>query len=264
MTDTPLLLHRQGTVVELTLNRPDVLNAMNHALVSALTGTLRELSADDSVRVIILTGAGRAFSCGLDLKELSAPGAMEKFDWHDEGSLFAVAHACPHPIISAVNGFAITGGLELAMLGDFLIASDKAVFADTHARVGLTPSWGLTQVLPRLIGVNRARQMSLTGEFVSAETAEKWGLVNEMVPDGQLMDRARALAGQIAETDRSTMVNIRGLIGQSQELLFKAAMAREFEVFDAHIAQVSSKDLAQNREKVTARGKALTREKTPD
>ena len=215
MTETPILLCRNGAVAEITLNRPEALNAMSHALVSALTQTIRNLSADTDLRAIILTGTGRAFCCGLDLKELATPGATQAFDWHGAGSLAATLRACPHPVISAVNGYAITGGLELALLGDFLIADPAAQFADTHARVGITPSWGLTQVLPRLIGINRARQMSLTGEFIDARTACGWGLVNEVVAEGALMPRARALATQIAETDRSTLGKIRALIAPS-------------------------------------------------
>jgi enoyl-CoA hydratase len=258
MTDAPVLTHRNGAVAEITLNRPEALNAMSQALVASLTQVVRDLSAAPQVRAIILTGAGRAFCCGLDLKELATkPGALSAFDWHGSGSLASVIRACPHPIISAVNGFAITGGLELALLGDFLIADPKAQFADTHARVGITPSWGLTQTLPRLIGTNRARQMSLTGEFVDAETACNWGLVNEVTPEGQLMDRARALAVQISETDRSTMGKIRGLIGLSDQISLEDALTREAEVFDAHIAQVSPTVVGENRKVVTARGRAV-------
>lgn len=265
MTDSPILTHRLGAVVELTLNRPGALNAMSRRLVSDLAQAIQDVSRDDTVRAIVLTGAGRAFCCGLDLKELSEDiGAIGKFDWHGPNSLLSVARACPHPIISAVNGFAITGGLELALLGDFLIASDTAKFADTHARMGITPSWGLTQVLPRLIGVNRARQMSLTGGFVDANTALQWGLVNEVVPANQLLERAHALAEQIAETDRPTMGKIRDLIAQSAELPLGAGLDRESEVFDAHIAQVSPEDVATRRAQVTERGRRMTASHKPE
>lgn len=258
MTDTPLLIHRDGAVVELTLNRPEKLNALNAALVGALTETITDLGRDDTVRAIILTGAGRAFSCGVDLKELSQGSDVKQgFAWHGPDSLFDIARNCPHPIVTAVNGFAITGGLELAMLGDFLIASDEAVFADTHARVGITPSWGMTQILPRLVGINRARQMSLTGEFVDANRACDWGLVNEVTSADDLLARARALAHQIAETDQTTMTRIRGLIGESAHHTLDAALAREVAVFDTHMASVSPSDVAAGRERVTARGQKL-------
>lgn len=264
MTDTLVLVKRDDQVAEITLNRPDALNALSAGLVDALKDAFRDLSADDTVRAIILTGAGRAFSCGVDLKEISqSTDAIQKFDWHGENSLYDVVQACPHPVISAVNGYAITGGLELALLADFIIASESAVFADTHARVGITPSWGMTQILPRLIGINRARQMSLTGEFVDANKASDWGLANEVVPSDQLMDRARALARQICETDRSTMTKIRDLIADSAELPLSASMSRETAVFDDHIATVSSADVDKGRTRVTERGRKLAGTHTP-
>ena len=265
MTQAPILIDQDGPVVVITLNRPDALNAMSQALISDLSDAIRNLGQDDTVRAIILTGVGRAFSCGLDLKELSdKPGAIADLNWHGDDSLAGVMRACPHPIISAVNGFAITGGLELAMLADFIIAAPEAKFGDTHARVAITPAWGLTQVLPRLIGVNRARQMSLTGEFVDAETACAWGLVNEVTPPGQLMDRARAIASQIAETDRATMGKIRTLITQSSEQGLAASLALEIEVFDEHIQQVTPGGVANSRKEVTQRGQAIAGQKKAD
>lgn len=261
MTEAPILMHRDGAVATITLNRPEALNAISAAMVTALKTAFADLSADDSVRAIVLTGSGRAFSCGVDLKELSqTPDAIEKFDWHGGASLYDTIRACPHPLISAVNGYAITGGLELALMADFIVASEAAVFADTHARVGITPSWGMTQVLPRLIGINRARQMSLTGEFVDAKKACAWGLANEVVPADELPDRARALAVQISETDRSTMTRIRDLIAVSAELPFTESMARETAVFDTHIATVSAQDVAEGRSRVSARGQKLARD----
>ncbi len=249
---------RTGTVAILTLNRPDALNALSHRLVNELTLAIKRLSEESGVRAIILTGKGRAFSVGVDLKEMSRDDdAMTQFVWHGPNSLFAVARACTKPIISAVNGYAITGGLELALLGDFLIASDAAVFADTHARVGITPSWGMTQILPRLIGINRARQMSLTGEFVSSDKALQWGLVNEVVPDEALMDRALELGEHIATTDPITMGRIRRLIEDGTDLPLGEAMAREAQVFDLHISQVSAADVAAGRDRATARGRQM-------
>ena len=258
MTSDSLVLSKDGAIATITLNRPDALNALSRELISDLIATFRALSDDDDLRAIILTGAGRAFSCGVDLKELSQSEEVKShFEWHGDDSLFDVVRACPHPLITAVNGYAITGGMEVAMMADFMIASDAAVFADTHSRVGITPSWGMTQVLPRLIGINRARQMSLTGEFVDAQTALSWGLVNEVVPADRLLDRARELAGQIAETDRSTMSRIRGLIADSAETSLTEGLARETEVFDGHMSQVSPENVAAGREKVTQRGRQI-------
>ena len=115
------------------------------------------------------------------------------------------------PRIGAVNGPAVTGGLELALGCDFLVASERATFADTHARVGVMPAGGMTIRLPELIGVNRARQMSLTGDFVDATTACAWGLVNEVVPHERLLSRALELAGSIAESDPAAISEVRSM-----------------------------------------------------
>lgn len=256
-----LVVDRRGPVAELTLNRPEKLNALNRELISQVTNAVRELSGASGVRAIVLTGAGRAFCAGIDLKELSVSSGVTGNDtWSEADNLLDAMRACPHPVIAAVNGFAVTGGLEIALMADFLIASDTARFADTHARVGITPSWGMTQILPRLIGINRARQMSLTGEFLSAETARDWGLVNEVVAADALMPRARDLAGQIAETDRATMVRIRDLINLSAELPLSEALQREVGVFERHIQTVTPEGVEKGREAVTNRGRTLNRQ----
>lgn len=261
MTDL-LLETRQGAVVTLVLNRPEAMNALSRALIAALSGRIKTLSQDDSLRAIVLTGQGRAFSAGVDLKELAAAGDVSNaLDWSGSDSLHDIIRACPHPVIAAINGFAVTGGLELALMADFLIAGPEARFADTHARVGITPSWGMTQILPRLIGINRARQMSLTGGFVDAETALAWGLVNEIV-QGDLLARAQELAQQIAETDPKTMTRIRALIGQSAETTLSDGLAREVAQFSNHIAGVTAQSVGESRQKVTARGRALNSTKS--
>ncbi|MEX0286143.1 MAG: enoyl-CoA hydratase [Paracoccaceae bacterium] len=258
MSDEVLLVNRDGPVVELTLNRPKVMNAMNQALVARLTEVMKTLETDKDLRAIILTGNGRAFSAGVDLKELSEkPGAIEDMKWYGDDSVFDLMRRSQIPMIAAINGVAVTGGLELAMMSDFMIASDAARFADTHARVGITPSWGMTQVLPLLIGINRARQMSLTGEFVSAQKACDWGLVNEVVPADQLMTRARALAAQIAETDHVTMSRLRTLINASAETTLSEGLACEVELFDTHLAGVTPDQVGTNRAKVTERGRKI-------
>lgn len=252
-----LIEQRDGPICTLVLNRPEAMNALSRALIGALTERFRALSEDDSLRAIVLTGQGRAFCAGVDLKELSQAGDVSNaLNWSGSDNLHDVIRACPHPVIAAVNGFAVTGGLELALMADFLIASPDARFADTHARVGITPSWGMTQVLPRLIGINRARQMSLTGGFVEAQTALDWGLVNEIATDG-VVARAQELAHQIAETDLKTMTRLRQLIGQSAETTLSEGLSQEVSLFATHIAGVTAQGVGENRQKVTARGRAL-------
>src|SRR5262249_22598137 len=160
------------------------MNALSKALRAALHQGLQELEADPAIRAIVLTGAGeRAFTAGLDLKELgSDPDGMTAANAPDPAlNPVAAVLACRKPVVGAINGAAITGGFELALACDVLICSSAARFADTHARVGIAPGWGLSQRLSRLIGPYRAKQLSLTGNFLDARTAEAWGLVNMVV-----------------------------------------------------------------------------------
>src|SRR5215207_6877498 len=193
----------EGPVATVTLNRPDARNALNRALRKALPTALRELDHRDDVAAIVLTGADPAFCAGLDLKELAGGGdALRETgatggDRRQRGPFPEMAT----PVIGAINGVAITGGFELALACDFLIASERARFADTHARVGIMPGWGLTVLLPEAIGFRRAKEMSTTGNFLDAETALAWGLVNHVVPHDDLLPFCRNLAGDIATID---------------------------------------------------------------
>ena len=248
-----LLSERDGDVLILTLNRPDALNALSLALEAEISAAFREVAPD--VRVIVLTGAGRAFTAGVDLKELEEVGT-EARDWLGPESLFEIVRASPVPVIAAVNGFAITGGLELALMADFILAGESAKFADTHARVGLTPSWGCTQLLSRRIGIARAKQMSLTGQFIDGQTACDWGLANEVVADDGLRARAVALAQDIASTHAPTVAKIRGLIERGAGVALERGLALEAEIFAEHIKTLTREAVAERRGGVQARGRA--------
>jgi enoyl-CoA hydratase len=206
-------------VAVVTLNRPDQRNALNRAIRTQLPQAIADLDGDDGVDVMILTGADPAFSAGVDLKEFGAgagtdsgtarsPGGAPRSA--DMGSRRADGRlpfrgALPprtKPLIGAVNGVAVTGGLEIALNCDFLIASERARFADTHARVGVMPGWGLTVLLPQRIGVARAREMSITGNYVDAHTALVWGLVNHVVPHDELLPFVRRLASDVVSNDQ--------------------------------------------------------------
>ena len=257
-----LLLERPmesgGATAVLTMNRPEALNALSLELEGALKDAFRALAGDEGLRAVVLTGAGRAFCAGVDLKELERTGTGVR-DWLGGESLAEIVRACPVPVIAAVNGFAITGGLELAMLADFIIAAPEARFADTHARVGITPSWGLSQALPRRVGEARARQMSFTGAFVDATQALAWGLVNEVVPAAELLPRARAIAAEIAGTDRATLDRLRGLYREGAGLPAAEGLALEARVFAEHIATLTPDKVARNRAAVQDRGRTLAR-----
>lgn len=201
MADTDvLIIDIADRVATLTMNRPEARNALNGELRAAIPAAMAEVDGSDDVDVIILTGTDPAFCAGLDLRELGA-GANRITGRSGDlvGRPWAVTSK---PVIGAVNGPAITGGFELALNCDFLIASDRARFADTHARVGVMPGWGLTVLLPQAIGVRRARELSLTGNFLDAQTALAWGLVNHVVDPGDLLVTARGLAAEIAGNDQ--------------------------------------------------------------
>ena len=205
---SPILYERRDKVALITLNRPDNLNALTLPMVQLLVVELERASNDHAVGAIVLTGNGKAFCAGVDLKELSIGGGLL-----DVGPVIPTAfNACSKPVIAAINGFAITGGLELALACDFLYASDTAKFGDTHAKVGLMPAWGLSQKLPRLVGVNRALELSLSGRLFSADDALKWGMINAVLAAEDLLDEALKTAAAIADNDTTAVEGIRGLI----------------------------------------------------
>jgi enoyl-CoA hydratase len=196
-------------VAVITLNRPEARNALNRDVRKALPAAIERCDADDDVDVMILTGADPAFCAGVDLKEFGSgqvqqgEGFAEVGERGDGRTHFRGALP-PHtkPLIGAVNGVAVTGGFEVALNCDFLIASDRARFADTHARVGVMPGWGLTVLLAQRIGIGRAKEMSITGNYVDAPTALAWGLVNHVVPHDELLTFCRQLAADAVSNDQ--------------------------------------------------------------
>jgi enoyl-CoA hydratase len=246
----------QDGVAVIRLNRPEARNALSVALREEATNAVASLGADESVGSIVLTGNGPAFSAGVDLKEIGAPGGGPKPSSPGAGNLVAAIVASPTPVIAAVNGLAITGGFELVLACDVILASSEARFADTHARVGIMPSWGITQRLPRLIGMARAKQLSFTGNFLDAATAERWGLVNLVVEPDQLMSAAIAMAADIASCDRRAVRNLKRAYDEGALV----TMAEGFEVEKAaardHMRAVRPEDIAARREAVQARGRS--------
>lgn len=204
MSDT-VLVDRDGAVATVTLNRPDARNALSQELRRALWKTMADLEADDTVAAIVLTGADPAFCAGLDLKELASTAGAALGETGAAGETSSQRGPVPpmtKPLIGAINGVAITGGFEVALACDFLIASEKAAFADTHARMGIMPGWGLTVLLPEAVGFRRAKELSTTGNFLDAQTALSWGLVNHVVAHDELVPFAQKLAADIATNDQ--------------------------------------------------------------
>lgn len=253
-----VLVTRDDAVATVTLNRPEAMNALSRALRAEFAAAMRGLAADDGIRAIVLTGAGeRAFTAGLDLKELGADtgnlGAANA-EGADENPVKAI-ELCPQPVIGAINGVAITGGFEVALACDILIASTNARFADTHARVGVMPGWGLSQKLSRLIGLGRAKELSLTGNFLGAEAARDWGLVNRVVAPEELLPAAQALARDIASADPAMVRAYRALIDDGYALPYGEALALEHARSSAANRTVSAGAVEARRLAVMKRGR---------
>jgi enoyl-CoA hydratase len=255
-----LLVERpQDGVAVVTFNRPEAMNALSKALRAALNQAIRELDADHSVRVIVLTGAGeRAFTAGLDLKELgSEPLGMRAANatTPEENPALAVLE-CRKPIIGAINGVAITGGFEVALACDVLICSTNARFADTHARVGITPGWGLSQKLSRAIGPYRAKELSLTGNFLSAQQAYDWGLVNRVVEPAELMPAALKLAVEMASIEGDMLITYKAMIDDGYALAMGEGLKLEHDRSVVHNAEVTPEMVEARRLAVQARGRS--------
>lgn len=256
--DEMLLIERRGPVALVTLNRPEAMNALSKALRSALHAAMVQLDQEPDVSVVVLTGAGeRAFTAGLDLKELGGdPAAMGAANDQDASSNpVRAVETCRKPVIGAINGVAITGGFELALACDVLIASENARFADTHARVGIMPGWGLSQKLSRLIGPYRAKELSLTGNFLDARTAADWGLVNRVIPADRLLEEALRLAEDMASIPVETLAFYKGLIDDGYGMAFRQGLNLEHERSSAHNAEVTPERVEQRRRQVMERGR---------
>jgi enoyl-CoA hydratase len=220
-----LLVELRDRIATLTLNRPERRNALDRALYQRLPEVVRELDASPEVDVVILTGSDPAFCAGVDLKELAAAPPTSAGEGRSpwRGPLPPIGK----PIIGAINGVATTGGLELALACDFLVASERAAFADTHARVGILPGDGLTVRLAEAVGVRRAKEMSLSGNFVSARQAFEWGLVNHVVPHDELLPFARKLAQDLVANDQAAVRQMKDTY--EQESVTTAGEAWEIE-----------------------------------
>jgi enoyl-CoA hydratase len=250
MSDDILLIQNEDRVRTLTLNRPQARNALSRALRDAIFGALADADADTDVDVMILTGADPVFCAGLDLKE---------FGDSDSPALPDISPQWPSltkPVIGAINGAAVTGGLELALYCDILIASEQARFADTHARVGLLPSWGLSVRLPQTVGVGLARRMSLTGDYLSAADALRAGLVTEVVPHAELLATARAVAASIVGNNQAAVRALLDSYHRIDESQTATGLWMEATAAKQWLNRISSADVAANREGVLKRGRA--------
>jgi enoyl-CoA hydratase len=245
-------------IATITFNRPQARNALSSEVLRLLPELMLKADADPDVDVLILTGTDPAFCAGLDLKELGDTAGNLGGTGAD-GSVNSTGVRGPFPkvskpLIGAVNGVAITGGFELALNCDFLIASENAKFGDTHSRVGIMPGWGLTVLLPQAIGVRRAREMSFTGNFMLADEALAFGLVNHVVPHEQLMPFTRQIALDIIGNEQDGVRQIRSTYASHAQEMDKweheSVVGAEWRK-----AQFDPKKVAERRAKIMERGR---------
>lgn len=261
MNPPVVLVGQRGAVATVTLNRPSAMNALSTELRVELSSCFRKLRADPTVRVAILTGAGRAFCAGMDLTELGN-GSTERsgLDNCSDG-LDAVAAIADFegPVIAAVNGHAIAGGFELALACDMIIASTTARFADTHVRVGFLPGWGLSQRLPRLIGAARAKELAFSGNPIDASTALAWGLVNHVTDPTELIATCHALGEQMAANVPTALRAYKRLIDAGLRLPLPEGLEYEAKLAQEFGRGVRATDVAARRVDVMEQGRRQTR-----
>jgi enoyl-CoA hydratase len=218
-----LIVKDDASLRTIVFDRPRARNALNKAMREELCALLAAAERDDTVSAVILTGTDPAFTAGVDFKDTS--GRFDPYDAQFTNNPGRALRAMRKPVVCAVNGPCISGGLEIALSASFVIASERALFADTHARLNAVPTWGLTALLPRAVGVRRAREMSLTGELVDAQTALRIGLVNHVVPHADLLPFSQDLAARFAASPAAS--EILGLYAQGIDLDESAALGLE-------------------------------------
>ncbi|HQQ07445.1 MAG TPA: enoyl-CoA hydratase [Novosphingobium sp.] len=249
-------VERDGPVAVVTMNRPEAMNALSRGLRAELAAAMEQVDADPEVRAVVLTGAGRrAFTAGLDLKELGVEGLAAANASEPLANPVKAIEQCRKPVIGAINGVAITGGFEVALACDILIGSENARFADTHARVGIMPGWGLSQKLARMIGISRAKELSLSGNFLDAQTACAWGLLNRVVPADELLGAAKQLANDISTADPGMVQAYKALIDEGYALSFGEGMALENAKSTTANSQVDKAEVEKRRLAVMERGR---------
>jgi enoyl-CoA hydratase len=237
-----LIVELEDHVMVIRLNRPDALNALNTQLLRELGEALAEAEANEKVRCIILTGSEKAFAAGADIKEMSTKTFVDVFSEDLFGPESEAILKIRKPIIAAVSGYALGGGCELAMMCDFIIASDTAKFGQPEINLGVVAGMGGTQRLTRFIGKSKAMDMHLTGRFMDAQEAERSGLVSRVVPAKKLMEEAMAAALKIAEKSALTAMAVKEAVNRSYETTLREGLLYERRLFHAMFATEDQKE----------------------
>lgn len=229
-------------IAVIRLNRPDALNALNSELLGELGQALQDADKNKKVRVIVLTGSEKAFAAGADIKEMADKSFVDAYTSDFFAKEVETIMAVRKPIIAAVSGYALGGGCELAMICDFIIASDTAKFGQPEINLGVMPGMGGSQRLTRFVGKSKAMDMNLTGRFMDAEEAERSGLVSRVFPAKKLMDETMAIANKIAEKSMLTTTAIKESVNRSYEMTLGEGLRFERRVFHSLFATEDQKE----------------------
>ncbi len=226
-----IIFQVETNIGKITLNRPQAMNAITPDMVREITSAVREAGATKEVQVIVITGAGRAFSAGVDLKSLGnrslKNGRVGEILDAPGQELVQAIRTVPKPVIALVNGFCFTGALELMLMCDLVIASEDAKIGDTHAKWGLRPTWGLTARLPRRVGYLKAKELSFTAEAITGKEAERIGLVNMAVPANKLNDALQAMVQKIASNSEQAIAAYKTLYNTNESMALQQSLDLE-------------------------------------
>jgi enoyl-CoA hydratase len=231
-----LIVEIEDHIALITLNRPDAMNALNTQLLGELSKALKAAEENEKVRCIVLTGSEKAFAAGADIKEMSEKSFVEAFTSDMFGAEVQQMLRCRKPIIAAVSGYALGGGCELAMMCDFIIAADTAKFGQPEINLGVVAGIGGTQRLTRFAGKSKSMDMHLTGRFMTAEEAERAGLVSRIVPAKKLMEEAMAAAAKITEKSAVTVMAVKEAVNRAYETPLNEGLLFERRLFHALFA----------------------------
>lgn len=251
-----IIYEKSEGIATIILNRPEALNAFSKEVVEEVLNAIEDAKTDETVRVVVLTGAGeKAFSAGADIKAMKGMNALKARELSLMGEKLCLAlENLEKPVIAAINGYALGGGLEVAMACDIRIASENARMGQTEINIGLIPGWGGTQRLTRLIGATKAKELIFTGKMVDAKTAEQLGLINMVVPQGNFRETVRQFALELAQKAPVALKVAKALINKGAEASLDVALAMEREGFGV---VASTEDLQEGVSAFTEKRKPM-------
>ncbi|MCL2152063.1 MAG: short-chain-enoyl-CoA hydratase [Oscillospiraceae bacterium] len=245
----------KDNIAIITIDRPEALNALNLDVLASLEKAVAQAKEDKDVYVLIITGAGRAFVAGADIAQMKDLTSDEARAFGEYGNkIFSSIESLPKPVIAAVNGFALGGGCELCMACDIRIAGEKAKFGQPEVGLGITPGFGGTQRLPRIVGLSKAKELIFTAQTINAEEALKIGLVSKVVPGEELMDAALEMAGKIAKNAQIAVRQSKIAINKGMQVDIDTALSFEAQAFGLCFSTEDQKDAMTafvNKEKTT-------------